>query len=465
MNYFISVICLLLLNTYSKAQFLDEMSVKLHQPADLKKDVYLVQNMLERENPNLYLYISKRDLSHKFDSLRTTISQPLSSIGLYVKLLSVISYIGDGHLTINIDYSKFTAADIALLKKPTLQHPIYQFNYRVIANRLFISENLSVDSTIAKGTEILSINDVPADKLINSLSHYITSDGYNTNYKQFQMNLGLFAERYRFLYPKKEPLDFKLNFDKGTKHIILSPFQKPGYDTSNVAPPPHTEYKLLAADSSIAYLKFRTFFNGANYVGYHGMFADIQKRKLKTLIIDLRGNTGGEVGWASSIYSFLIDKPSYFYRLPTEISQQRVLYDNPKIRNWVKMVSKTKYPVVMPDTNIFKGKIYVLINGGSFSASSLLAANMRNLENVTFVGEETGGSKNIWTAGLIKNITLPASKLLLAYGNVPAYFGDLTNIDGRGLMPDVAISYAIEDYLEHKDLELDWVLKDIIKRN
>ncbi|ETZ24108.1 hypothetical protein [Pedobacter sp. V48] len=94
MNYFISVICLLLLSTNSKAQYLDEMSVKLHQPADLKKDVYVVQNILEKENPNLYLYISKKDLNHKFDSLRTTINQPLTSISLYVKLLSVISYMG-----------------------------------------------------------------------------------------------------------------------------------------------------------------------------------------------------------------------------------------------------------------------------------------------------------------------------------------------------------------------------------
>ncbi|WP_448636439.1 S41 family peptidase [Pedobacter panaciterrae] len=112
---------------------------------------------------------------------------------------------------------------------------------------------------------------------------------------------------------------------------------------------------------------------------------------------------------------------------------------------------------------MFKGKIYVLINGGSFSASSLLAANMRNLKNVTFVGEETGGSKNVWTAGIIKNMTLPTSKLSLAYGNMPAYFGDITNIDGRGLMPDVSISYTIEDYLANKDLEMDWVLKDIAR--
>jgi len=464
MKFLIALIYLLLSSTFCNAQFLDELSVKLHEPSNLKKDVWLVQTLLEKENPNLYLYINKKELNQKFDSLRNTINQPLTSIALYVKLLSVLSYIGDGHLTVNIDMSKLTPDDIAFLKKPVLQHPIYQFAYRIIANRLFIIKNMSVDSMINEGTEILSINEMPAAKLIDSLSQYITSDGYNTTYKRFLMNGGLFAERYRFLYPKKEPLNFQLKSIKGTQLLTLNAFQKPGYDSSGVAPLPTTEYKLLTADSNIAYLKLRSFFNGEKFAGYRGIFADIQKRGLKTLIIDLRGNTGGETGWASSLYSFLIDTPTYFYRLPAEITQQKLLYDNTKIRHWVKGAAAFKYPIVTPDTSIYKGKIYVLINGGSFSATSLLAANLRRLKDVTFVGEETGGSKNIWTAGVIKNRTLPATKLLLSYGVVPAYFGDISEIDGHGLMADVPVTYNIEDYLKKKDLELEWVLRDIEKR-
>lgn len=460
------IICLLLSSTFCNAQYLDEISVKLHQPSDLKNDVSLVQTTLEKENPNLYLYISKKKLSHQFDSLRNTIKEPLTSIALYVKLLGVISGIGDGHLTLNIDVSKLTPSDVAYLKKPLPQHPIYQFGYCVIANRLHISENFSIDPTLTEGTEILSINGVPVAKLIDSLNQYITSDGYNTTFKKFLMNeRGLFSERYRFLYPKKEPLNFELQSEKGSRKITLNVFQKSGYDTSGLVQPASTAYKLLTADSNIAYLQLRSFFNVDKTKGYHSYFKDIKARGLKTLIIDLRGNTGGETGWAASVYSYLIDTPTYFYRLPSEISRQKLLYDNPKIKDWVKGASHLKYPIVTPDTNGFKGKVYVLINGGSFSATSLLAANLRNLKNVIFVGEETGGSKNVWTAGYLKKITLPTSKLLLEYGVIPAYFGDLSTLDGHGLMPDIPISYSIEDYLAKKDLELEWVLKDIAGKN
>lgn len=445
------------------AQYLDQMSKQLFQPSDLKKDIDLVQTTLEKDHPNLYLYIPKKALDYKFDSLRKTIDKPITPIALYIKLQRVISSIGDGHLTVEIDYSKFTLQDIAFLKKPSLQHPIYQFGYYVAGKRLFITKNLYSDSIIVKGTEILSINDVPAARLIDTLNSYITGDGYNTTYKKFLMNNGVFAERYRFLFPEKDALNISLQSSGNLRKIRLAARQEKGFDSIGETKPPTTEYKTLTADSNIAYLKLRTFSNEPNFVGYEGHFHDIERRKPKALIIDLRGNTGGELIWAARVYSHLLDMPRYFYRLPDEIKQQKKLYDDPKIRNWVDSAPMSNYQMIQPYTFTFKGKIYVLIDGGSFSSSSLLAANLKNLKNVTLVGEETGGSKNIFTAGVHKSVTLPHSQLLLKYGNIPAYFGDLTNIDGRGVMPDVPITYQIRDFLAGRDLELEWVLKDIEK--
>lgn len=144
MKFSALVFLLLLLSTTTglKAQYLDQMSKQLHQPADLKKDIYLAQTKLEKEHPNLYLYASKKTLDYKFDSLRNTIDKPLTSIALYIKLQHVISSIGDGHLAVTMDNSKLTPQDIAFLKKPTLQHPIYQFGYYVTDKRLFIVNNL-----------------------------------------------------------------------------------------------------------------------------------------------------------------------------------------------------------------------------------------------------------------------------------------------------------------------------------
>lgn len=203
------------------AQYLDQMSKQLYSSSDLKKDIDLVQSILEREHPNLYLYIPKKALDLKFDSLKKSIDKPMTPTALYIKLQQVISSLGDGHLTLEIDYSKLTPQDIAFLKQPSLQHPIYQLGYYLTGNRLFIIKNLSADSSIVKGTEILSINDVPAARLIDTLNNYIAADGYNTTYKRYLMNNGVFAERYRFLFPEKDSLKILLKSSGTTRKVKL----------------------------------------------------------------------------------------------------------------------------------------------------------------------------------------------------------------------------------------------------
>ena len=134
-------------------------------------------------------------------------------------------------------------------------------------------------------------------------------------------NAGLFAERYRFLFPEKDPLNILLKSSGNSREIKLEARQEKGFDSIGIKLPPTTEYRMLTADQNVAYLKLRTFYNEPNFVGYEGIFADIEKHKPKNLVIDLRGNTGGELIWAARIYSHLLDIPRYFFRLPDEIKQ------------------------------------------------------------------------------------------------------------------------------------------------
>jgi uncharacterized protein YcfL len=46
----------------------------------LKKDVSFAQKRLEKMHPNLYYYISKKELDRKFDSIKSTITSPMTSL-------------------------------------------------------------------------------------------------------------------------------------------------------------------------------------------------------------------------------------------------------------------------------------------------------------------------------------------------------------------------------------------------
>jgi C-terminal processing protease CtpA/Prc len=111
--------------------------------------------------------------------------------------------------------------------------------------------------------------------------------------------------------------------------------------------------------------------------------------------------------------------------------------------------------------NSFKGKIYVIINGGSFSASSLISSNLKSSKRVTFVGEETGGAFNGTVAGFMPVVKLPNSDLQIRIGLMVMAPHHKTEIEGRGIFPDKEINTTLEDRLTGNDPELSWILKDI----
>jgi len=114
-----------------------------------------------------------------------------------------------------------------------------------------------------------------------------------------------------------------------------------------------------------------------------------------------------------------------------------------------------------PKKTNYTGNLYVLINGNSFSASSLLSSNLQATKRAVFVGEETGGAFNGCVAGLYKTYKLPTSKLKIRMGlmQIEPIFNQQP--DGYGVKPDIKITPTISDRLLDKDPELDWVLKTI----
>lgn len=86
----------------------------------------------------------------------------------------------------------------------------------------------------------------------------------------------------------------------------------------------------------------------------------------------------------------------------------------------------------------------MLINGGSFSATSELCAIMKRDKRATFVGTETGGGFDGNTSGIYDQITLPHSRLKI---KVPLVKFESATEDHdflfvRGVMPD----YPMIDY-------------------
>jgi len=445
---------------------------KLNSVNEARADINFINNLLEKEHPNLYRYVSKAVFKKKIDSLKRSINKPLTNVALRNAILSVLTTIGNGHLSllINVSNAEATAARTATLKT----YPIERFNYQVLQGRLFISGATEPDAMIAPGAEILSINGITATKMLADFFTVIPSDGYNQSLKIHLLNQGLIPDLFTQFYGREESLSFRIKVNDSTRLVKVNavPVRKAiPFKTGNVV----SNFKLLPNAS--AYLKVEAFnempYGAAGEMTglkpftvsatnsqspYLSLFQRLSSSGTTSLILDLRNNMGGEYLTAAHLFSYLINRPSLFAKVPEDVLNNKLKTPDQRL----KYGSATP---VIPQPLRFKGTLYVLINGGTFSAASLLAANLQAMGRAVIIGEESGGGRNYLTGGLITEAIVPNSHLILRFGNIAMETPLLQKTEGRGVMPDQEVSYTIREYLSGQDKELEWVKNEIAMRS
>lgn len=471
-------------------------------PQQLKKDVDFAYEKLQKLHPKLYWYISKEKLDYKFDSLKKTINQPLKPSEFFLKLAPVIADVKEGHLRLVPLEKKLTKKETKRLKNQ--KGTLGRLNYVIEDHRLYIKDNAEKIGNLKVGTEILKINDVPVTQILEKYRPLVTSDGYNTTYHKYSLARRFntfFSLEYGILdsvkveaqhkdslktivlkretktktEKKKEKLDQKLTEEKKTK----------GYNP--VTKSYNRDLQFLDKDSSIAYMKIKTFSGTYSKKFYKNSFALLKKAGTETLIIDIRDNLGGSLAEINNLYSYFAKEKFKFIK-DIEVSSRTSILTTDYLKNFptvTKPLGVISYPIYMlvsvigtkkkdgkyylmdlfptkkPKADAFYGKTYVLINGSSFSASSIISAKFKADGLATLVGEETGGANDGTVAGIYSTQKLPNSKMKLPIGlfliqpNI-----EMTNTM-KGVTPNVEIIPTLDEILRKKDVQLDWVLKDI----
>jgi C-terminal processing protease CtpA/Prc len=256
----------------------------------------------------------------------------------------------------------------------------------------------------------------------------------------------------------------------------------------------YRDFKFIGdtLNKPIALLKIRGFRAGKYKKAYNAIFSKIDSSKTENLIIDLRDNFGGSLNEISYLFSYLAKNDfqmvkkakvtnrngifNMFFVNTSFITKAIGVLGSPAIA-YISLakISRAddgdlyfKYKVSKtqsPKENHFKGKIYVLINGNSFSASALLSTQLKATKRATFVGEETGGAYNSTVAGGFLHPELPNSKITMRFGLMNIKTPYIQKPLGHGVYPDIKLLPTVEDLQHNKDTELTWILEDIKKNN
>lgn len=483
----------------------NEQRASCIEPDKLKEDVDYAYSKLQKMHPQLYWYISKQDLDHKFDSLKQTINEPLTPLQFYFKLQPVIADIREGHLSLRIPRKKFSKREIKTLENK--KGMFSRFEYYIKDNHLYIIQNRDSIENIQPGTEVLSINAIPVTEYLKKYRELISSDGYNNTFQSYFLKDVFFnfytaengfkdtasietlynGEKHTYTLHRESKSRHDLDKDKQLEKRTPEKKVNDYVASSNSY---NRNFKFLDKDSTTAYIKVKSFSRDYSDKFYKETFEKIKNAGSKYLIIDVRNNYGGSLYEINNLYSYLAPEP-YVLIKPSQLTSRLT----PLRTNYFRKSSAFQYAFkslayptyvfaqtfstykkdgkvyykmkadkpTKPQKDAFNGKVFVLINGGSFSASSIITAKLKYDKRAVLVGEETGGANDGTVAGFYSYQKLPNSRINLPIGLLLVQ----PNIDflntKKGVIPDITITESMQDIIEKKDPQLEWVKKEIAK--
>lgn len=469
---------------------------KKYSADELQKDYAVYQALLEEYHPSLYWYTSKDSMDGYFKQGREQLNDSLTEPQFRKVLSYVTSKINCGHTTVRPSKRWNKYADTVRLGK------MFPLSMKVWNEAMVITANLNRrDSFLRRGTVVTAINGKPAAALVDTLFNYISTDGYNTTHKyQSLSNRGTFGSIYTTLFGLSDKYQVDYKDDRGNSKTITIPVYNPAADTPltrgtrTFRPPTPPDKKQLKAQrlNSVRLLRIDTANHSAmmdlsSFGRGYGLrkffrqsFRVLKERDIKHLIIDVRSNGGGSVSNSTQITRYIASQRfkigDTLYASRKKGPYQQYIQNNFWNKLFISFFTKKKedgfYHFGYFERHYFKpkrnnhydGKVYILTGGNSFSATTLFTSALIKQENVTVIGEETGGGAYGNSAWLIPDATLPHTGVRFRLPLFRLVIDKTVPKNGRGVQPEVPALPTIEAIRKNTDFKVEKAM-ELIKAN
>ncbi|MEZ5345569.1 MAG: S41 family peptidase [Pyrinomonadaceae bacterium] len=449
---------------------------------EMLADYKILRDALEEVHGGLYRFVKKERLDRIFDDYEAEIDGSKTKLEFIALLSRMLTEVRDGHMRLEFDDK--TNSDLSNALRFPFGIGIDNGKLRVIFN------DSTDDKLIIPGTEIVSINGNRADAVLNKILDKISGDGFIQTGKlrraaaAFDSYYWLFVDDSpRFKIDARnangEPISVEVNGIKRNERKLNRQSNPLNTEVLKHTPFPGSQTDIFSVrffeKDAVAYLGIRGFQGGDFISKLDSHIQMINAKRSSSLILDLRGNGGGVDIYGANLVSRFTDKPfRYFEKIhlrsinPSFSGWKSDTYQN--LKNGTTSDGSSGFLVSgslhnglnlqEPSASPFMGKLFVLIDGGTFSTAADVSALLRSLKRATFIGEETGGTYSGNTSGLNAKIDLPNSKNSVKI-HMYGYWNAVTPPaeTGRGIIPDLPITTNTKDLIEGKDEQLKLALK------
>jgi hypothetical protein len=323
---------------------------------ELQADFKQFRQFLEESHPQLYRFTSKKAFDSLFEAHYKMIEHPMTTQEFYRILIPLVARVGCGHTSL-------WTPDGYWDKAPQRMFPL---GIHAREGQLFVIHSYNQESQVAYGSQIISVNGQDARNLVDEMLGNIWSDGFIMTKRYRRLN-NIFPYLYALNYGYPVGFEIVVQEEGRERKIMINPMSRMVITTywdslvsSRIIP--EEDLIMELKDELTALLTIRSFAYYDDNKGFNrfidSSFQVIHDHEIQHLVIDLRGNDGGDPFCSTHLLAYLQKKPGIYFRQP-----------------YGKYAGLNK-PLPMAE-NRFTGMQYYLSDGMCFSTTGHLASLLK----------------------------------------------------------------------------------------
>lgn len=409
----------------------------------IKEDLNFLSKNLIEISIHPFARFSEKKYYEKIDSIQLTLKDVdvISPKDLYALLQPIVSRLQDGHTEISHE-------------NLFINNDYYIFPYSIDCNTEGIitkdlKSNYLKSNTNVSGENIIKIDNLNQKELINLFDLYNSGESkiLRIKYGEFYFN-----QLFNLLINKGKEYVI-IEFGNGDKQKIKLVKASDWIQSINQSSKESDFYSYNISNNQ-AILNLKSFNNLEKFKKLlNNMFNEIAEKNIQNLIIDLRGNGGGNSALGDELLKHLLNRPF------TQYEKTLIKYSKPSKKYFSELTDidsiylkeyllktdgvidtiykKDKLITPYEFKNKFKGKVYLLINSTTYSSAADFAQAFKYYSLGKIVGNVTGGE--IISKGEAIKIQLPNSKLYAYISSSIDYNIGASYNDYEGVKPDYEV--------------------------
>lgn len=416
-------------------------------PEEMKEDLEQLKKDLKEVHPKTRDGLGEQ-LEIAFDKANELIKDPLTISEFTIITSEIAAVLEDAHTSVVGFY---------------MANPLLPISIKVIGDEFYILEG----NNLELGDKLISLGGIPIEEIYETSKKRIPSENTYWANQQFK-NYAIFKSTLMQMDGKINDGEIEVVVDRKGQRIstnlkygdiqfsqINTEEENKRYKTYPQGNGYNAQFSYyIDEDNDLAHFVLKSCENSPDYRKFlEIMFQDIERYDIGNVVVDLRGNTGGN---SSVVDEFLkyVDIEEYvsfggYRRISKAASEQRgyimkkgEFSSKPGIKKNKKM-----------EKHLFKGDIYALIDNGTFSSGNWFGIILKDSNIGTIVGEPSGNAPSSY--GDILSFQLNNSKLLYYISYTQWIRPDKDTRYQDALYPDYEIKYTIEDYINNRDLAME----------